>query len=218
MKILDVRFERAAARPEDEPHPVGAEVVFCGRSNVGKSTLINALVGTKGLARTSSTPGRTQTINFYRVNGKHAFVDLPGYGWARAPERVRRAWKPMVEGFLARRRSTIAAAVVAVDARRGVGEADRTMLAWLVERDIPTIVVGVKADKLSGNDRAKAARALEEALPTAEGGVAPFLVSAATGLGIAILWRHLDAALEASRVSVTTEKGWNKDRRWTSAS
>ena len=175
--------------------------MFLGRSNVGKSSLINALLGVKGLARTSSTPGRTQTVNFYRVNGAHFFVDLPGYGYARAPRAVRDLWGPMVEGFLERRGGFIALAIVLVDARHEPTDLDRVMLDWLLDRDIPRIVVGVKADKLSGNERSRADRALREALATAPDGVAPFLVSAKTGLGMKELWRHVDGALASYRVS-----------------
>lgn len=199
MKIEGCQFERATARAEDEPRSLGGEVVFLGRSNVGKSSLINGLLGAKGLARTSSTPGRTQTVNFYSVNRAHYFVDLPGYGYARAPKSVREQWGPMVESFLERRRTTIALAIVLVDARREPSDLDMTMLTWLVDRDIPRIVVGVKADKLSGNDRSKADRALGRALETADDGVAPFLVSAVTGLGMKQLWHHVDEALAAYR-------------------
>ena len=218
MKIEECKFDRATVRAEDEPHPLGGDVVFLGRSNVGKSSLINVLLGAKGLARTSNTPGRTQTVNFYRVNRAHFFVDLPGYGYARAPKSIRSQWGPMVEGFLERRREAIALSIVLVDARhepsetttnligngvlallREPSELDRTMLTWLVDRDIPRIVVGVKADKLSGNDRSKSERALKKAFATAEGGVAPFLTSAVTGYGIGELWRHVDEALRAHR-------------------
>ena len=195
MKIDDCRFDRATVKAEDEPRPLRGDVVFLGRSNVGKSSLINGLLGTKGLARTSSTPGRTQTVNFYRVNRDHFFVDLPGYGYARAPRSVREQWGPMVEGFLTRRAEAIALAIVLLDSRHEPSELDRTMLTWLVDRDIPLIVAGVKADKLSGNDRTKADGAMRRAFPTAQDGVQPFLVSALTGLGIKELWRHVDAAL-----------------------
>jgi GTP-binding protein len=208
MRITDCRFERSTVLPADEPKPSAGDVVFLGRSNVGKSTLINRLLGVPGLARTSSTPGRTQTVNFYRVNDRHYFVDLPGYGYARAPAAVRGAWGGMVEGFLTRRRTAIAAAIVLVDARRGVGELDRVMLGWLVDREIPVLVAGVKADKLSGNVRTKAGRDLVAALPVEDGGVPPLLVSAVTGLGIPALWKEIDAALEAHA----------KDERWTSVS
>jgi GTP-binding protein len=199
LRIENCRFDRAAAHAADEPRSIEGDVVFLGRSNVGKSSLINGLLGVKGLARTSSTPGRTQTVNFYRVNGSHHFIDLPGYGYARAPKAVRAQWGPMVESFLERRRATIALAIVLVDARHEPSELDRTMLTWLLDRDIPRIVAGVKADKLSGNDRAKAGRSLRRAFETAPEGVAPFLVSAVTGLGLKELWRHVDDALEAHR-------------------
>jgi GTP-binding protein len=208
MRVTESCFARAAVKAEDEPKAAAGDVVFLGRSNVGKSSLINRLLDAPGLARTSSTPGRTQTVNFYRVNGRHYFVDLPGYGYARAPAAVRRTWGGMIEGFLTRRRNAIAAAVVLVDARRGVGDLDRVMLGWLVDRNIPIVVVGVKADKLGTNARSAAARDLVAALPVEEGGIAPFLVSAVTGLGIAELWKQIDAALAAHR----------KDERWTSAS
>ncbi|HJQ98692.1 MAG TPA: ribosome biogenesis GTP-binding protein YihA/YsxC [Candidatus Polarisedimenticolaceae bacterium] len=208
MRVTECRFERATVRAEDEPKPATGDIVFLGRSNVGKSTLINRLLGAPGLARTSSTPGRTQTVNFYAVNGRHFFVDLPGYGYARAPASVRNTWGGMVEGFLTRRRKAIAAAVVLIDARRGVGELDRTMLGWLVDREIPVIVAGVKADKLGGNARTKAAKDLVAALPVEDGGVPPLLVSAVTGLGIPALWTEIDAALAAHA----------KDERWTSVS
>ena len=186
-------------KAEDEPRPLGGDIVFLGRSNVGKSSLINGLLGVKGLARTSSTPGRTQTVNFYSVNRAHFFVDLPGYGYARAPKSVREQWGPMVESFLERRRTTIALAIVLLDARHEPSDLDRTMLTWLVDRDIPRIVVGVKSDKLSGNDRSKADRGLRLAFPTADDGVAPFLVSAVSGLGMKQLWHHVDAALASYR-------------------
>lgn len=199
---------------------MGGDVVFLGRSNVGKSSLINALLGRSGLARTSSTPGRTQTVNFYRVNEKHFFVDLPGYGYARAPRAVRDRWGGMVEGFLSRRREAIAAAVVLVDARHAVSDLDRTMLDWLVDREIPAVVVGVKADKLSGNDRAKAERSLAAELPAEPGSVPPFLVSSETALGIPALWKHIDAALAEHRSRRAREGGSGrpKDLAWTSES
>lgn len=175
--------------------------MFLGRSNVGKSSLINGLLGVHGLARTSSTPGRTQTVNFYRVNGQHYFIDLPGYGYARAPRELRDAWRPMVEGFLERHASSIALAIVLLDARHEPSELDRVMVDWLVDRDIPRIVVGVKADKLSGNERSRADRVLRGAFPTTPDGVSPFLVSAKDGLGMKELWRHVDAALASHRVS-----------------
>lgn len=181
--------------------------MFLGRSNVGKSTLINGLLGVHGLARTSSTPGRTQTVNFYRVNRTHFFIDLPGYGYARAPKEIRQQWGPMVEGFLERRKRAVAAAVVLVDARHEPSELDGVMLQWLVEREIPCVIVGVKADKLSGNAKTQALRRLTAAFPTGDGALPPLLASAVTGDGMKALWKQIDAALAAHRQNVGTSHG-----------
>ena len=169
-------------------------MVFLGRSNVGKSSLINRLLGTKGLARTSSQPGRTQSVNFYRVNEAWHFVDLPGYGYARVPEAVRQAWRPMVEGYLRRRQERIVLALLVIDSRHEPGRLDLTMLDWLDNERIDYLIVATKADKLSGNGKDKAKRVLKEQLdgsPLTE----PILVSATTGLGMKPVWRYLDRAL-----------------------
>ena len=199
MKIRSCQFVCSAYGPEDEPRDPGPEVVLLGRSNVGKSSLINRLVGVRGLARTSSAPGRTQSVNFYRVNDRFGFVDLPGYGYARVPEAVRRSWKPMVEGALERHRSRIALALLVVDARIRPTELDRTMRDWLRAADVPYLVVATKADKLSGNERTKAGERVREVLGDEEADRA-VLVSAETGLGIATVWGHLDRALERAAV------------------
>ncbi len=195
MKIKSSRFDRAAVRPEQEPRAPGPDVVFLGRSNVGKSSLINRLLGTRNLARTSSQPGRTQSVNFYRINDALYFVDLPGYGYARVPESVRRNWGPMVEAFLERRRERIVMGVLVVDARREPGLLDRTMRDWLAYQRIPYLIAATKADKLSGNKRVVALRTITEGLGASPDTGAPVLVSSSTGLGIRAVWRHLDAAL-----------------------
>lgn len=200
MKIKSSCFVRAVLRPEDEPRTPGPHIVFLGRSNVGKSSLINQLLGTKNLARTSSQPGRTQSINYYRVNESINFVDLPGYGYARVPESVRRSWGPMVEGFLERRRGRIALALLVVDARHEASELDLTMREWLEDRKIPYAVAATKSDKLPASRRSKAERAIREVFGGAAGCVAPLLVSVRTGLGIKSLWRHLDTAIETRSV------------------
>jgi GTP-binding protein len=194
LKISSSRFVRAAYKPEDEPNTPGPDVVFLGRSNVGKSSLINTLLGVKGLARTSSRPGRTQSVNFYRINESCHFVDLPGYGYARVPERVRQNWGPMVEGYLLRRKERIALAMLVVDSRHDASPLDVTMRDWLENQQIEYLIVATKADKLSGNGRAKAKKMLKEQLdgtPLAE----PILYSATTGLGMKPVWRFLDRAL-----------------------
>jgi GTP-binding protein len=189
LKITSARFERAAVGPQDEPSAPGPDVVFLGRSNVGKSSLINRLLGTKGLARTSSQPGRTQAVHFYRVNEKCWFVDLPGYGWAKVPEAVRRGWKPMIEGYFERRHRRLALALLVVDARHGAMELDRGTRDWLAALGLPHVVAATKSDKLSASGRARAARELGDGLGP------PVMVSAMSGLGVGELWRHVDQAL-----------------------
>ena len=198
MKILSCRFDRVTYRAEDEPRDPGPFVVFLGRSNVGKSSLINRLLSVSGLARTSSTPGRTQSVNFYRVNESIWFVDLPGYGFAKVPNEVRRSWGPMAQGFLERQSARIAAAVLIVDARLGATDLDLVMRDWLVAARLPFLAVATKADKLSGNGRATAERGLRAALGAQAGGKDPALVSAKTGLGIREVWSYLDRAIEAA--------------------
>jgi len=152
------------------------------------------MLGTSKLARTSSTPGRTQSVNFYRVNESFRFVDLPGYGYAKVPESVRKTWGPMIEGALERRRERIVLAVHVVDARHEPSRLDQVMQEWLKAREIPNIVTATKADKLSGNARVSAAREL--AARFADGPmIPPMLVSSQTMLGIKQLWRLVDQAL-----------------------
>ena len=200
MKIKSCRFDCATSGPRNEPNAPGPDLVFLGRSNVGKSSLINRLLGVRGLARTSSQPGRTQSINFYRVNECLYFVDLPGYGYAKVPASVRAAWKPLVEGFLDRHAARIAAALLVVDARRRPTESDGVMRDWLEAGGIPYMVTATKADTLSGNGRAGAERALGEAFDGARLAERPILVSAKSGLGIREVWKRLDRALEAAGV------------------
>ena len=158
MKIKSCRFVRSAVKPEDEPREPGPDVGFLGRSNVGKSSLINRLLGTRGLAKTSSRPGKTRVINYYRINEAFHFVDLPGYGYAKVSKSERATWGPMVERFLDRRRERIVLAVLLVDARHEPTELDHAMQDWLEWRELHHVIVATKADKLSGNGRAAAER------------------------------------------------------------
>ena len=205
MKIQTSRFERAALQAADEPRAAGPDVVLLGRSNVGKSSLINRLLGVKKLARTSSRPGRTQSVNFYRVNESWYFVDLPGYGWARVPESVRRSWKPMVEGYLDRRRRRIALALLVVDARHAATELDLTMKQWLDGKEIEYVVAATKSDKLPASGRARQGRALFEKFGASPACERPLVVSAQTGRGIRELWRYVDTALDAWWERTATE-------------
>ncbi len=160
------------------------EIAFGGRSNVGKSSLINQITRTKGLARTSRTPGRTQQINFFLGLEEIVFADLPGYGWARAPAQVREAWRPLVEGYLLAR-DTLRGVVVIIDSRRGVGEMDRQLLDFLEENEIEVVPVLSKIDKLKQGERVRLVRAAKKELSE----VIPF--SAVTGEGERELWRRL---------------------------
>jgi GTP-binding protein len=172
-------------------------VLFLGRSNVGKSSLINRLLGIRDLARTSSRPGRTRSVDFYRVNEALHFVDLPGYGYAAVPQHVRRSWASMVESFLERSRERAVLAILIVDARRGLTPLDRLMRGWLEARAIPYVVAATKSDKLSGATRLPATRRIRRDL--GEEGPEPIPVSARTGAGIGRIWRHLDEALQGIR-------------------
>jgi GTP-binding protein len=154
MEVIKAEFVKSAVKPKDYPLETLPEVAFVGRSNVGKSSLINVLANRKSLVRTSSTPGRTQLINFFDINGILTLVDLPGYGYAKAPPDVRKQWGPMIETYLARR-GNLRAVVLILDIRRIPSDGDLQMLGWLDTYDIPPIVVLTKCDKLSKVERAK---------------------------------------------------------------
>ncbi|HEU4565142.1 MAG TPA: ribosome biogenesis GTP-binding protein YihA/YsxC [Gemmatimonadaceae bacterium] len=156
------------------------EVAFSGRSNVGKSSLLNRLVKRKALARVSQTPGKTREINFFRVNDAFTLVDLPGYGYARVSKEMRSAWRPLIEGYL-RGSAELRGVVQLIDARHSPTVDDLQMLDFLAEIGAPTIVVLTKMDKLTRRDRAERPAALAAELGVDESQVIPF--SAVTGLG-----------------------------------
>ena len=145
----DAKFLVSAAAPAQFPADRGTEVAFAGRSNAGKSSAINAIVGRQGLARTSKTPGRTRLINFFELSPRERIVDLPGYGYASAPESERRRWPRLIEAL--RERAALKGLFVIVDARRGIGEGDEALLAWALPRQRVHILLS-KADKLTRNE------------------------------------------------------------------
>jgi GTP-binding protein len=169
-------------------------VAFAGRSNVGKSSLLNALVGRKRLAHVSRTPGRTRGLAFFEIEGKFAFVDLPGYGYAKVSLKERDAWKTLLEGYLSSCRR-LRKVYLLVDVRRGPGEEEKMLSSYLSGLGIPFLWVGTKVDKLSAAERAAAVARFEG--PGGPGIGAPLLVSAKTREGIDILWRDIRSSFSA---------------------
>ncbi len=199
MKIKRAEIWASAAAPSGFPQPESPEVAFLGRSNVGKSSLLNKLVGRRQLAYTSSTPGKTRLVHFYRVLRMHdalAFVDLPGYGYARVSRKERNRWKPLVEGYLDSDRP-IALAVLLQDARREPGEDEALLLSWLDERNIATLVVPTKVDKLKRSQRAKAVAAIARSLSVAADTC--IATSAQSGDGLDALWKAIDRRVRSAQ-------------------
>jgi GTP-binding protein len=194
---MAVEFVIGATSPHLFPSDGLPEIAFVGRSNVGKSSLLNTLllrgkkkggpIVKKDLARTSSTPGRTQTINFFRVDDKMYFVDLPGYGYAKAPRRVVDQWRRLAESYLTDR-APLKLVVLIVDIRHGPTALDRAMMDWLQENQQRFVVVASKADKLKAAQRLQAVRAIEQDF------YPPLAFSSVTGDGVAALWDGIRAA------------------------
>lgn len=193
MDVNQAEFIKSAAKPKDYPPPGLPEVAFVGRSNVGKSSLINVLAGRKGLVRTSSTPGRTQLINFFDINGILTLVDLPGYGYAKAPPALRKQWGPMIESYLSLRES-LKAVVLILDIRRVPSDGDLQMLRWLEMYNIPPIIVLTKCDKLSKNEQAKQKAVISAAIKRDKDLLLPF--SALSRDGRDRIWSEIFSVLE----------------------
>ena len=193
MHIRSAKFVCSAVTPEHYPPADLPEVAFAGRSNVGKSSLINKILNRKKLVRTSKTPGRTQLLNFFEINEMYRFVDLPGYGYAKVPAEVQKRWRPMVETYLTSR-STMRGMVLLLDIRREPSKEDLNLWHWLQTMSIEVVTVITKVDKLSRNKRNKQLAAIARALGCKKEELIEF--SAISGEGREEIWRELHRLLE----------------------
>ncbi len=192
MIIKSVEFVKSATKPFQYPPAVLPEIAFAGRSNVGKSSLINILVNRKRMVRTSSAPGCTQLINFFNINKVFTFVDIPGYGYAKVPVEVKKKWGPMVETYLSSRK-TLRGVVLVIDIRRTPGLEETNLLNWLYHYHISSVVVLTKSDKLSKIMQKKQKIAIAKTLDTH--GENLILFSAKSRQGREDLWRAIEALL-----------------------
>lgn len=195
MKIISAEFVKSATLPSQYPEENLPEIAFAGRSNVGKSSLINTIARKKNLAKTSSTPGCTRLINFFIVNNEFSLVDLPGYGYAKAPIASKKGWRPMIETYF-RRRESLESVVVILDVRRNPSEQDFTLIDWLHHYEIIPTVVLTKIDKISRSQAKVRQRKIKELLAlTAD----PILFSARTGEGKDVIWGAIKDLLLAQK-------------------
>jgi len=192
MKVVDVKFYKSVYKVSDLPKEQVPEIAFSGRSNVGKSTLLNTLVNRRGIAKTSSTPGRTQALNFIDVNSALYFVDLPGYGYARVPDSVKKDWQQLIEGYL-EKRVNLKLVILIIDSRRDPREEEAQFADWLKLNGISYAVVITKIDKLKKGKRLKSYSAWQKFLGVEN--VLPF--SAVTGEGKGGIWSIIEQHLNA---------------------
>src|ERR687883_1066075 len=187
MKIVSAEFIKSAVDEAGWPQDARPEIAFLGRSNVGKSSLINSLLGVRGLARTSSTPGRTQLLNFFLINNRFRFVDLPGYGYARVPKQIRESWGEIATNYLAKRESLVLSIQI-VDSRHEPTTLDLQLNEWLAAHAKPRIVVATKSDKLSNNELRTNLGLIKRALNQER----VIAYSATTGKGREEVWRTIE--------------------------
>jgi len=195
LKIISAEFVKSAVWPPQYPLATMPEIAFVGRSNVGKSSLMNTLVGRRKLAKTSNTPGRTQLINFFTVNGSISFVDLPGYGFAKVSQSIKKDWGDMMDAYL-RERQNLAMVIFILDIRRDPSEDDLSLRDWLEHYRIPYISILTKADKLSNNQAIVRKKLIEKSLGT-NAQKKTILFSAKTQKGKEELWQFLENHLSS---------------------
>lgn len=193
MIIKSADFVKSAVEPSHYPPAILPEIAFTGRSNVGKSSLINTLANRKRLVKTSSTPGRTQLINFFNINNAFSFVDLPGFGYAKVPEAIKRTWGPMVETYLSTRK-TLKGVVLIMDIRRMPGTHELDFIEWLHYHTIPSILILTKADKLSKSKQMTQLTAITKILGTHRDDL--ILFSAKTRMGKDATWAAIEQLID----------------------
>jgi GTP-binding protein len=192
MKITSAEFLKSALKEADWPRDKTPEVAFLGRSNVGKSSLINSLLSVRGLARASSTPGRTQMLNFFLINGQFRFVDLPGYGYARAPKTVKAEWSQAAEDYLAKR-DQLVLSIHIVDSRHEPSKQDLQLHEWLVHHHKPHLIVATKSDKLSNNELRQKIERISRSFKTDQ----VLIYSATRKRGREELWSAIEKSLKS---------------------
>ncbi len=190
MKITSAEFLKSSFQSDDWPKVALPEIAFMGRSNVGKSSLINSLLATRGLARTSSTPGRTQSLNFFLINKRFRFVDLPGFGYARVPKAIQSGWGEMVSSYLAKREQLVLSIHI-VDSRHEPTKLDLQLHEWLEHSARPRLIVATKSDKLSNNELNENLRRVKRVFSRDH----IVAYSAKTGRGGSEVWRAIENAL-----------------------
>lgn len=182
MKVKNPRFVTSAFDSKDFPVHNFLEIAFSGRSNVGKSSMINKVVNNTKLARISSQPGRTRSINFFNIDDRFFLVDLPGYGFAKAPKKIKESWKYLIDGYL-HNRSNLAGIIQIIDVRHKPSKEDQMMVDWLISAGIATLIVATKVDKISRGQRIKQKKLIKETLKIDS--TVPFcFFSAKTGEGV----------------------------------
>jgi len=197
MKIISAEFLTGAVSYKQYPDSVYPELAFAGRSNVGKSSLINSLLNRKKLVKTSQTPGKTQEINFFKINNDFIFTDLPGYGFAKVPQPVRKRWGKMIEDYLLKR-ETLLAVIFIIDLRRRPSQLDLSLQRWLEAHEVEYLLVGTKVDKLSQSEIKKQKDKLNVAY--FDGGEGELLVySSKSSRGRKELWSEITSRLEEFR-------------------
>jgi len=201
---MKAEFITSAADKEGFPKTDLPEIAFIGRSNVGKSSMINALLGRKKLVKVGNTPGKTRLINFFNIEDKYIFVDLPGYGYAKTSKAERKKWGRLIESYL-KTRTQIKACVLIIDIRRIPSGDDFLMIDWLSDNEIPILLTATKTDKVSRNELEKQINKIAETLSVTPNTVLPF--SATRKDGMETVWENIEYVLEGEEEENNEESG-----------